>query len=94
MERKVTIVMTIRENYSLTLQTIESLIEKTTLPYRFIFIDYKVPEFIKKSLIKYENIEIIISDSPYPSISMYNVISQINTIYTIFLDNNILFTQL
>ena len=94
MEKKVTIVMTVRENYSLTLQTIESLIENTTLPYRFIFINYKVPEFIIKSLIKYENIEIIISDSPYPSISMYNVIPQIDTIYTIFLDNNILFTQL
>lgn len=94
MEKKVTIIMTIRENYSLTLQTIESLIENTTLPYRFIFIDYKVPEFIIKSLIKYENIEIIISVNPYPSISMYNVISQIDTRYTIFLDNNILFSAL
>jgi len=94
MSKKVTIVMTIRENYSLTLQTIESLIEKTTLPYRFIFIDYKVPEFIIKSLTKYENIEIIISDNPYPSISLYNVISQIDTAYTIFLDNNILFREL
>jgi len=94
MERKVTIVMTIRENYSLTLQTIESLIKNTTLPYRFILIDYKVPEFILKSLAKYENVEIITTDSPYPSVSMHNVISQIDTMYTIFLDNNILFTHL
>jgi GT2 family glycosyltransferase len=94
MEKKVTIVMTIRENYSLTLQTIESLIEHTTLPYRFIFIDYKVPEFIIKEVIKYENIEIITSDSSYPSTSMSNVISHIDTKYTIFLDNNLLFSQL
>jgi hypothetical protein len=73
--------MTIRENYSLTLQTIESLIENTTLPYRFIFINYKVPESIMASLIKYENIEIIISDNPYPSISIHNIISQIDTAY-------------
>ena len=92
MEQKVSIVMTIRENYSLTLQTIESLIQNTTLPYRFIFIDYKVPEFIIKGLTKYENIEIIVSENPYPSVSMYNVIPLINTKYTIFLDNNILFT--
>jgi GT2 family glycosyltransferase len=93
MEKKVTIVMTIRENYSLTLQTIESLMANTTLPYRFIFIDYNVPEFIIKEVLKYENIEIISTDTPYPSISMYNVIPHIDTKYTIFLDNNILFSQ-
>ena len=93
MEKKVTIVMTIRENYSLTLQTIESLIENTNLPYRFIFIDYKVPEFIIKEVIKHENIEIIVTDSPYPSVSMHNAIQHIDTKYTIFLDNNILFSE-
>jgi GT2 family glycosyltransferase len=94
MEKKVTIVMTIRENYSVTLQTINSLIKYTTVPYRFIFINYKVPEFIIKDLIKYENIEIIVSDSPYPSVSISNVIPYIDTIYTIFLDNNIFFSAL
>ena len=92
-DKKVTIVMTIRENYSFTLQTIESLIKYTTIPFRFIFVDYKVPEFIIKDISKYENIEIIVSDSPYPSVSMSNVIPQIDTIYTIFLDNNIHFSD-
>jgi len=93
MDKKVTIIMTIRENYSLTLRTIESLIKYTTLPYKFIFINYKVPEFIINDLIKYENLEIIVSDSPYPSVSMNNVIPSISTIYTVFLDNNILFSE-
>jgi GT2 family glycosyltransferase len=93
-QKKVTIVMTIRENYSLTLKTIESLREQTKLPYRFILIDYKVPDSIKKSFSKYENLEIIPSDHPYPSMSMANVITQLDTQYTIFLDNNILFKPL
>ena len=52
----ITIVMNIRENYSQTIQTIESLIKHTTLEYRFIFMDYKVPEFIKNYMInQYKN---------------------------------------
>ena len=98
MEKKVTIIMTIRENYSLTLQTINSLIKHTTIPYKFIFIDYKVPEVIMKNIREYKNtntidIDIVKSDTLYPSQSIHNIIPLINTVYTVFLDNNILFSQ-
>ena len=68
MKNTIAIVMTIRENYSLTLQTIESLIKHTTLPYKFILIDYKVPDFIMSEIYKYNilEIEIVKTDSPYP----------------------------
>ena len=76
MVASITIVMSIRENYSQTIQTIESLIKNTTLSYRFIFIDYKVPEFIKTYMNhQYKNIEIVTSDSPYPSKALHNIIS-------------------
>jgi hypothetical protein len=92
MVASITIVMSIRENYSQTIQTIESLIKNTTLSYRFIFIDYKVPEFIKTYMNhQYKNIEIVTSDSPYPSKALHNIIPILNTTYTVFLDNNILF---
>ena len=92
-EKRVTIVMTVRETYDLTLQTIDSLIKNTTVPYRFIFVNYKVPEFILQQIMLHEDIEIVVSDSPYPSVSMCQIIPLINTQYSVFLDNNILFAS-
>lgn len=89
---RVTIVMTIRENYCLTLNTIDSLIQFTTIPYRFIFVDYKTPENIIQEIRNKPNIEIITSNSPYPSTSMKSIIPLIKTPYTVYLDNNILFS--
>lgn len=95
MKNTIAIVMTIRENYSLTLQTIDSLIKHTTLPYKFILIDYKVPDFIMSEIYKYNisEMEIVKSDSSYPSQSMSNIIPNITTDYTVFLDNNLLFSK-
>lgn len=88
MTHKVTIVMTVRENYSLTIQSIDSIIKFTTAPYRFIFVNYKVPESILEE-IKKRDVEIFNTDSPYPSVSMKSVIPEIATPYTVYLDNNI-----
>lgn len=89
MSEKVTIVMTIRENYSFTLQSINSILKYTTTQYRFIFVNYNVPDSILQEIKKNSKIEIFNSDSPYPSVSMKSVIYTINTPYTVFLDNNI-----
>ncbi len=95
LEKKVTIIMTIRENYSLTVKTISSLIQHTTSPYRLIFIDYKTPDFIKNEISKFENVEIVeAADSPYPMVSRIATINLIDTDYTVYLDNNILFSPL
>jgi GT2 family glycosyltransferase len=91
----VTIIMTVRENYSHTVKTISSLIENTTLPHRLIYIDYKTPEPIKNEIAKFENIEIIEAvDSPYPTASRLATVDIIDTEYTVYLDNNILFSPL
>ena len=56
MDRKVTIVMTVRENYSLTIYSIDSIIKFTTTPYRFIFVNYKVPESILEEIKKRDGV--------------------------------------
>ena len=89
MSHKVTIVMTVRENYSLTIQSIDSIIKFTTAPYRFIFVNYKVPESILQEIQQRGCVEVFKSDSLYPSVSMKSVVSEIATPYTVFLDNNI-----
>jgi hypothetical protein len=89
MAQKVTIVMTVRENYSLTVQSIDSIIALTTVPYRFIFVNYKLPEPILQEVQQRNTVEIFNSNSPYPSTSMKSVVPEINTAYTVFLDNNI-----
>jgi len=87
--------MTVRENYSHTVKTIASLIENTTLPYRLIYIDYKTPDPIKNEIAKFENVEIIeVVDSPYPMASRLATVDIIDTEYTVYLDNNILFSPL
>jgi GT2 family glycosyltransferase len=89
MSQKVTIVMTVRENYSLTIQSIDSIIKHTTAPHRFIFVNYKTPESILEEITKRGVVEIFNSNSPYPSVSMKSVVSEIATPYTVYLDNNI-----
>jgi GT2 family glycosyltransferase len=91
----VTIIMTVRENYSFTVRTISSLIQHTTIPYRLIYLDYKTPEPIKNEISKFENVEIIEApDSPYPMTSRIANVDIIDTDYTVYLDNNILFSPL
>ena len=89
MDKRVTIIMTIRETYSHTIKTIESLIANTTIPYRLILFSYKIPEFILSAIAKYENVEVIESTSQYQSIARNMAVPLIDTEFTVFLDNNI-----
>lgn len=91
----VTIVMTIREKYSTTLTSMDSLFEHTTIDFRFVFIDYMLPEEIKSTIqIKYPITEIIISNVSYPQYNRNLVIPTIDTEYTIFVDNDVIFRPL
>lgn len=88
----VTIVMTVRETYSLTLQTIRDLFRRTTrTPFRLIFVNYRVPDEILAEIRGLPSVEVVDSDSPYPSVSMYRCIPLLQTKYTVFLDNDLLF---
>jgi hypothetical protein len=86
--KKVTIVMTIREKYSTTLQSIQSL--KANTPeelYDFIIVDCGIPDDIS-------GIETVItSDTKIPQLNRIKAAELVQTKYTIFLDNDVIFEQ-
>lgn len=86
--KKVTIVMTVREKYSTTLQSIQSL--KANTPddlYDFIIVDCGIPDDIS-------GIETVItSDTTIPQLNRIKAAELVQTKYTIFTDNDVLFEQ-
>jgi len=84
--KKVTIVMTVREKYSTTLQSIQSL--KANTPddlYDFIIVDCGIPEDLS------EIETIVTSDTTNPQLNRIKASKLVQTKYTIFLDNDIMF---
>lgn len=86
--KKVTIVMTVREKYSTTLQSIKSLKENTPDDlYDFIIVDCGIPDDIS-------GIETIItSHTTIPQLNRIKAAKLVQTKYTIFVDNDVLFEQ-
>jgi len=93
----VTIIMTIREKYSTTLQSITSIINHTPSDmYNFIFIDCGIPSNIKSQIP--ESVKILESEVLNHQLNRYNAVfsninsnvSNVNTKYTIFLDNDLI----
>jgi len=86
--KKVTIVMTVREKYSTTLQSIQSL--KANTPddlYDFIIVDCGIPEDLS-------GIETIVtSDTTNPQLNRIKASKLVKTKYTIFTDNDVIFEQ-
>ena len=86
--KKVTIVMTVREKYSTTLQSIQSL--KANTPddlYDFIIVDCGIPDDIS-------GIETVItSNMKIPQLNRIKAAKLVQTKYTIFVDNDVLFEQ-
>ena len=88
-EKLVTIVMTVREKFSTTIQSINSIIKCTPPIYNFIFVDPGLPEHI----ILPDFIKVIKSDSFVPQINRIKAINEIKknfTKYTVFLDNDLI----
>jgi hypothetical protein len=86
--KKVTIVMTVREKYSTTLQSIQSLKENTPDDlYDFIIVDCGIPDDIS-------GIETIItSHTTIPQLNRIKAAKLVQTKYTVFVDNDVLFEQ-
>ena len=86
--KKVTIVMTVREKYSTTMQSIRSL--KANTPgdlYDFIIVDCGIPEDLS-------GIETVIkSDTTNPQLNRIKASKLVTTKYTIFTDNDVIFEQ-
>lgn len=85
----VTIVMTVREKFSTTIQSINTLINNTPPIYNFIFVDCGLPE----ETVLPEFIKVIKSDSFVPQINRIKAANEIKnnfTKYTVFLDNDVI----
>jgi hypothetical protein len=81
--------MTVREKFSTTIESINSIVAKTPPIYNFIFVDPGLPEHI----VLPDFIKVINSDSFVPQINRFKVINEIKnnfTKYTVFLDNDVI----
>ena len=84
--KKVTIVMTVREKYSTTLQSIRSLRANTPDDlYDFILVDCGIPEDLTGIH------RVIKSDSTIPQFNRFKAAELVETPYIVFTDNDILF---
>ncbi len=87
---RVTIVMTARERYSLTLNAIDSVIRNTPQPYRFIYLDAQSPAWLNEKLDRHPGLEIIHFDEPlWPQEARARIAPSIETEYVVFIDNDV-----
>ncbi|CAH1906403.1 TPR_REGION domain-containing protein [Candidatus Nitrotoga sp. HW29] len=90
---RVTIVMTIRERYSLTIQSLKSILSNTPPIFRLIFVDYQSPIWIRKqleTLAHQYGIELVdTEDSLWPNQARIKTLDRISSEYTVFIDNDV-----
>ncbi|MEQ1742231.1 MAG: glycosyltransferase [Candidatus Nitrotoga sp.] len=90
---RVTIVMTIRERYSLTIQALKSILSNTPPIFRLIFVDCHSPVWIREqleTLARQYGIELVRSEDPlWPNQARTKVLDRISSEYTVFIDNDV-----
>ncbi|CAG9931710.1 glycosyltransferase [Candidatus Nitrotoga arctica] len=90
---RVTIVMTIRERYSLTIQTLKSILSNTPPIFRLIFVDYLSPIWIQEqleTLARQYGIELVHTEDPlWPNQARIKILDRISSEYTVFIDNDV-----
>jgi hypothetical protein len=90
---RVTIVMTIRERYSLTIQSLKSILSNTPPIFRLIFVDYQSPIWIREqleTLARQYGIELVHTEDPlWPNQARIKILDKISSEYTVFIDNDV-----
>ncbi|MEP7063337.1 MAG: glycosyltransferase [Betaproteobacteria bacterium] len=90
---RVTIVMTARERHSLTVSAIESIVEKTRLPFRLIYVDCESPPWLREifaTRAETWGLEVVRIDEPlWPQQARARMAESIRTEYTVFIDNDV-----
>jgi len=87
---RVTIVMTARERYALTLATIDSIVCNTSIPYRFIYLDIQSPDWLREQLKNRPELEVVRFDKPiWPQQARASIAGSIETKYVVFIDNDV-----
>jgi glycosyltransferase involved in cell wall biosynthesis len=90
---RVTIVMTIRERYSLTIQALKSILSNTSPIFRLIFVDCHSPAWIREqleTLARQYGIELVYAEEfLWPNQARTKVLDRISSEYTVFIDNDV-----
>lgn len=94
---RVTLVMTVRERYRLTLVAIESILANTHSPFRFIFAHAELPDWLDEAICR------LVQDGrlesrrfeghPWPQQLREALIGEIDTEYAVFIDNDVLVSE-
>ena len=91
---RVTLIMTVRERFQLTLSAIESVMANTSMPFRFVFAAAQVPEWLRPGLAEVAQkygISVVHNDLPlWPQEIRKKLAPSIDTEYVVFLDNDLL----
>ncbi len=87
---RVTIVMTARERYALTLATIDSIVCNTSAPYRFIYLDIQSPDWLREQIKNRPELEVVRFDEPlWPQQARARIAGSVETDYVVFIDNDV-----
>jgi GT2 family glycosyltransferase len=92
---RVTLIMTVRERYSPTLSTLESLMANTAMPFRLVFADTGLPPWLSEAVAAASRrhcFEVVqFADNMWPQQVRKMLAPGIDTEYVAFLDNDLLF---
>jgi hypothetical protein len=91
---RVTLVMTVRERFRLTLRSIESILANTAIPYRFIFSHGTLPKWLDEGLAALEQAgkleRRVFPQLHWPQHLRKAVLDEVDTEFVAFIDNDIL----
>lgn len=90
---QITIVVTPRERFSYTRESLESIYQYTTLPFKLIYVDGNAPQSIRQYLetqSREKNFQLIRTDYYlFPNRARNIGLAQVNTPYVVFIDNDV-----
>ncbi len=96
LEPKVTIVLTQRERFSYTRQSLESIYEHTDIPFKLVYVDAGSPEHIRRYLAasaSEKNFQVVRLEHYLSPNQARNVgLSHVKTKYVVFIDNDVVVT--
>jgi len=90
---RVTLFMTVRERYGLTLASIQNVLANTQVPHRFVFAHGDLPRWIDEGVAEIERAGRIerrrVPGMPWPQQLRKSFIGEVDTEYVAFIDNDI-----
>ncbi|MBW4621275.1 MAG: glycosyltransferase [Cyanosarcina radialis HA8281-LM2] len=94
LEPQVTLVVTPRERFSYTKESLESIYEHTTLPFKLVYVDGNSPAEVQKYLAeqaKAKGFELIRTDYYlFPNQARNLGLARVDTPYVVFIDNDVI----